>query len=62
MSLGGRMHAQTLTWALFRSPSVQGYLSHKEPPFPRTLQWACAQGLMAVRGGGQVFLMSEVPL
>ena len=32
---------------------TQGYLAHKKHPPPRTLQWSY---------GGELFLMSEVPL
>ena len=37
------------------------YLSHKEIPPRRTLQWPCAWGPMVILGGW-VFLMREVPL
>jgi len=41
---------------------VQGYLAHKKPHHPRTLNWAYAQGPMVVLGGGGLVLMSEVTL
>ena len=40
---------------------VQGYLAHKKPYPPRTLQQAYAWGPMVFLGG-LLFLMSEVPL
>ena len=39
---------------------VQGYLAHKKPRLPRTLQKEHAKGSM-VALGGWAFLMSEVP-
>ena len=44
-----------------RNPGLQGYLAHKQPPPPRTLQQDYAEGPTEVLGGG-CFLMSEVPL
>ena len=41
--------------------AVPGYLAHKKPPLPRTLQQGSAQGPMVVLGV-VCFLMSEVPL
>ena len=40
---------------------LQGYLSHKNPPPRRTLQWPDAKGPIVVLGGW-VFLISERPL
>ena len=40
---------------------IQGYLAHKKPHPPRTLQSAYISGPLVVLGGG-LFLMSEVPL
>ena len=44
-----------------RSKELQGYLTYKNPPPPRTLPQAYASGFRGVLGGW-VFLMSEVPL
>ena len=40
---------------------LQGYLAHKNLPYPRALQWANARDPTNVMGGGQ-FLVSEVHL
>ena len=40
----------------------QGYLAHKNPPPPRSLQQDYTQGPMVVLKGGGAFHMSEVPL
>ena len=40
---------------------VQGYFAHKKPHPPRTLQYDHSWGPM-VALGGELFLMSEVPL
>ena len=41
--------------------TLQGYVAHKKPPPPRSLQYAYAWGPMVVLGCGR-FLVNEVPL
>ena len=42
-------------WSWTKINAVQGYLAHKKPPPPKTLQYACASGpTVFLWGGGAV--------